>query len=145
MEPHQASPEMACLDTADRIARTAYLWLRHRDGCSGASLAPKDPSIEDRHSQLLAAGFIQELCDSLQLTMQHSLLAAYAFALLEGGNTDPLVIARILIGNRTTRQTSVIFTRGRSLAGELLCLLESPSLQDFEAAEFDRQRSPFII
>ena len=96
MKSHYIGPNLASLDAADRIARSAYLWLRQRAISCGISFALGGQLNDAHHTQLIIAGFIFELCEALKLTPQHCLLAAYAYALLDGGDADPLVIAAIL-------------------------------------------------
>lgn len=123
-----AAPDLAILDTADRIGRTAYLWLRQRTVSSGTFRSPiaplSGPLNDGRHDQLLAAGFISKLCDSLQLTTQHSVIAAYAYSLLNESNSNSLEIATILFNAHSAPLTSTVFEEGRALAVEMLGLLE---------------------
>jgi len=124
MESPYAAPDLAILDTADRIGRTAYLWLRQQAVLGDARHSPAGLPGSDRHADLLAAGFISKLCDSLQLTSQHGLLAAYAYALLDGSESNSLAIAAILFDTRTAPQTAVVFEEGRTMAGQMLNLLD---------------------
>jgi hypothetical protein len=73
---------------------------------------------------LLAAGFISKLCDSLQLTTQHSVIAAYAYSLLDESNSNSLEIATILFNAHSEPLTSTVFEEGRAMAVEMLGLLE---------------------
>jgi hypothetical protein len=144
MESHYTGPDLASLDTADRIARSAYLWLRQRAVSCGLSFA-LDGQLKDGHrTQLIIAGFIFELCDALQLTSQHCLLAAYAYVLLDGGDADPLVIATILRDAHTVPQTSVVFSEGRSMAGEMLTLLDNSEFQAVPQDGFGRYPARLI-
>jgi len=121
MKSQYAAPDLAILDTADRIARAAYLWLR-QSTVSHDTYGSLDGKCR---AQLLIAGFIFELCDTLQLTAQHSLLAAYAYALLDGSDSNSLEIAAVLSDACTMPQTSFMFEEGRSMASEMLHLLEN--------------------
>jgi hypothetical protein len=128
MQSQYAAPDLAILDTADRIARVAYLWLRQR-AVSSDACGPLNGQLDgQRRTQLLIAGFIFELCGALQLTAQHGLLAAYAYALLDGSDSNSLDIATILFDARTVPQTSIVFEEGRSMVGEMLGLLENSGL-----------------
>ena len=128
MESQYAAPDLAIIDTADRIGRAAYLWLRQRAVASGTFRSPGVPlsgSLNDgRHEQMLAAGFISKLCDTLQLTTQHGVIAAYAYSLLDGSDSNSLEIAAILYNARSTPLTSTVFEEGRTMAVEMLGLLE---------------------
>ena len=124
MESSYAEPDLAILDTTDRIARAAHLWLRQRAISSGTSYTLTGSATNQRRARLLVAGFLFELCDALELTVQQGLFAAYAYALLDGRDEHALQIAEILLDARTTLQTSMVFAEGRSLAGEMLGLLE---------------------
>ena len=48
----------------------------------------------------LAADVTAGLCDSLLLDVQHALLSAYAYALLDGGHDTALDIVRALLEQR---------------------------------------------
>jgi len=128
MESQYAVPDLAILDTADRIGRAAYLWLRQRAVSSDTSRPPtaplSGPFSNGRHEQVLAAGFISKLCDTLQLTTQHGVIAAYAYSLLDGSDSNSLEIAAILFNARSAPLTSTVFEEGRTIAGEMLGLLE---------------------
>ncbi len=124
MESSYAAPDLAILDTVDRIARAAHLWLRQRTLSSGISCTLTGSVTNQRRTRLLVAGFLFELCDALELTVQQGLFAAYAYVLLDGSDEQALQIAEILLDARTTLQTSIVFEEGRSLAGEMLGLLE---------------------
>jgi len=143
MESSYAAPDLAILDTADRIGRTAYLWLRQHAVTNDACPSFSSPLSNDRHIHFLAAGFISKLCESLQLTTQHELLAAYAYALLDGSDSNSLAIASILFDARTAPQTAVVFKEGRSIAGQMLDMLEesgyseeSPDAADWRISHF---------
>ena len=144
MESQYTGPDLACLDTADRIARSAYLWLRQRAVSGSTSFTLDGPFEDATRTQWLVAGFIFELCDNLQLTARHCLLAAYAYVLLDGSDIDPLVIAKILVDARTAPQTSRVFAEGRAMAGEMLGLLEDSGHQAARQDDFPRRAARFI-
>jgi len=129
MESLYAAPDLAIIDTADRIGRAAYLWLRQRTVSSGTFRSPiaplSGPLNDGRREQLLAAGFISKLCDTLQLTTQHGVIAAYAYSLLDGSDSNSLEIAAILFNARSAPITSTEFEEGRTMAGDMLGLLEA--------------------
>jgi hypothetical protein len=120
------------------------LWLRQRAISCGISFALGGQLNDAHHTQLIIAGFIFELCEALKLTPQHCLLAAYAYALLDGGDADPLVIAAILGDAHTIPQTSAVFTEGRSMAGEMLALLENSEFQAVPQDSSGRHPIPVI-
>jgi|GEM_PF-2221232 len=128
MKSRYVGPDLAILDTADRIARATHLWLRQHAVMHGAACPVDGSPGNERHMQWVVAGLISGLCDHLQLTAQHAALAAYAYALLDGSGSDSLEIAAILSDTRSKRRTSTVFTLGCSLACEMLALLESPGL-----------------
>ena len=144
MDSQYTGPDLACLDTADRIARSAYLWLRQRAISSDISFALDGPLKDVHRAQLLVAGFIFELCGNLQLTAQHCLLAAYAYVLLDGGDVDPLIIATILVDARTEPQTSMVFAEGRAMAGEMLGVLEDSGFQSAPQDGFGGRTARYI-
>jgi len=129
MEASYAAPDLAILDTTDRIARAAHLWLRQHAISSGTYCTIAGSVNNQRRARLLVAGFLFELCDVLELTVQQGLFAAYAYALLDGSDEPALQIAEILLDARTTQKTSIVFEEGRSLAGEMLGLLEHSGLK----------------
>ena len=113
-------PDLAILDTADRIGRTAYLWLRQQAVLFNVRHSPGGSLHDDREAHLLVAGFISGLCDSLQLTLQHGLLAAYAYALLEGSDSNSLTVAAILYDADSVPLSDSVFEQGRSMAAQML-------------------------
>lgn len=97
------------LEAADRVARAAQLWIRR--GFPGARTD-------------LVAGLIGGLCDGLALQDTHALLAAYAYALIEGETADALVTARSMPRRQSGARDGSDFREGRRAARELLALLE---------------------
>ena len=120
MEYPYDAPDRAMLDTADRIGRTAYLWLRQHAVSRDVYHSLSGPLNSDQRANLLVAGFISKLCDSLQLTLQHGLLAAYAYALLDDSDSNSLAVAAILLDASTVQLPDGVFERGRSMAGQML-------------------------
>jgi hypothetical protein len=137
MDSPYAAPDMAILDTADRIGRTAYLWLRQHAASHDACHSPASFPGKDRRAHLRAAGFISMLCDSLQLTTQHGLLAAYVYALLDDSDSNSLVIATILFEAHTVPRPDLVFEEGRSMAGEMLNLLDDSGYQQVSEDDTD--------
>ena len=117
------------IDTADRIARAAYLWLRQRAFSHGSYCTPNGTLNGERREQLFVAGFIFELCDALQLAKQHGVLAAYAYSLLAGDTKNSLEIAAILADAHSVLPTSLVFAEGRFIAGEMFGLLDNTGVK----------------
>ena len=117
MEDRVSAADIAILDTADRVGRAAYLWLRQHQALSLSGLRGRQ----------LAAGFIAELCDALELTERHSLHAAYTCALLQDKQADPLCIAEILSARHRDAETTAILEQGRVMAAAMLALIEGDS------------------
>ena len=92
---------------------------------------------------MLAAGFISKLCDTLELTAQHGLLAAYTYALLDGNNPDSLAIAVILFDARTAPQTSIEFEQGRTMAVKMLDQLKESGYATAADHHFGRREARF--
>jgi hypothetical protein len=134
MESPYAAPDLAILDTADRIGRTAHLWLRQHAVTNDAFHSLNSPFNTDRRTHLLVAGFISKLCDSLQLTLQHGLLAAYTYALLDDSDSNSLAVAAILLDASTVQLPDGVFERGRSMAGQMLDQLNDSGYSE-EAAD----------
>jgi len=128
MKLQDVDPDLAILDTADRIARATHLWLRQPAVLHGTACSVNGSLGDEPRMQWLVAGLISELCEHLQLTAQHAALAAYAYALLDGSGSDSLEIAAILSDTRSRPHTSMVFAQGCSLACEMLALLEGPGL-----------------
>ncbi len=137
MESRYTAPDLVILETAGRIARATHLWLRRRNATHGTSYILDGSFNDERRAQWLVAGFISELCENLQLTTQHAVLAAYTYALLDESWPDSMEIAAILFEARSGPQSSVVFAEGRSLVGEMLGLLEDSSLATVLEEDFD--------
>jgi len=133
MESRYSASNLAVIDTADRIARAAYLWLRQRAVSRGAHGA----LYGEHRARLFVAGFIFELCDTLELTRQHGLLAAYAYSLLDGSDLNSLEIATILAKAYTTPPVSKVFDEGRLRANEMFGLLDGCGHKAVSGGGFD--------
>jgi hypothetical protein len=107
------------LEASDRVARAAYLWIRHAD-------AVHYPGPGASARQDLVAGVIFGLCDALRLDDKHALLSAYAFFLIDGQAADALDIARSMFAGRNGPARRGAYRRGRDIARDLVGLLESP-------------------
>ena len=92
MEPTYHPLSLATLETVNRVARAAHVWIRHKQGTQ--PLIPSAASGQADHE--LAAGVISGLCDALFLDGQHALLTAYAYALLDGEDEQALNTARAM-------------------------------------------------
>lgn len=142
MEPRYAAPDLAILDTADRLGRAAHLWLCQpsvRAAAAGSSDAsPVRPSGSRGRRQFIVAGFIAELCEALDLSAHHGMLAAHTYALLDGEEVNSLEIASILLDFGATRPTAVAFGEGRLMARDMLCLLSKTGHGEPRAAGLDR-------
>ena len=101
MEPKHNSLTLATLETVNRVARAAHLWIRHK---KAATIFTSAATVKQPDHQL-AAGVISGLCDALELDGQTALLSAYAYALLEGEDEHALHTARALLeqGRATTK------------------------------------------
>lgn len=120
MESNGSVPDqLLMLETSDRVARAAYLWIRHAD--TGDHPGPGAAARQD-----LVAGVIFGLCDALCLDDKHALLSAYAFFLIDGQAADAFNIARSMFTGRKGPGTRVAYRRGRDIARDLVGLLESP-------------------
>jgi hypothetical protein len=126
MESRQALADIAILDTADRVGRATHLWLRRHD-------TPPDSAFR---AQCLAAGFIAELCEALDLSRRHAIFAAYSYALLDDEAADPLRIAELLLNCHSGHDTTAQFEQGRAMACTMLAMIESGG-GEFVAATAD--------
>lgn len=119
MESRVTVSDLAMIDAADRIARAAYLWLRQPVVQCGQDCLTNG----ERRAHWFVAGFIFSLCDALQVTRQHGLLAAYAYSLLDGGAANSMEIAAILAEAQAAPPDSGVFVEGRRMADEMFGLL----------------------
>jgi hypothetical protein len=120
-----APDQQVALEAADRVARAAYLWIRHAD--TGDNAATGSAARQD-----LVAGVIFGLCDALRLNETHALLSAYAFFLIDGQAADAFTIARSMFDGRAHRGQRVAYRQGRDIARDLVGLLEMPDLAGAE-------------
>ncbi|MDH3978065.1 MAG: hypothetical protein OEU86_06075 [Gammaproteobacteria bacterium] len=117
--------DQGALDAADRVARAAYLWLRHQQLTGGLSV-----SASSSDGALMVAGVLIQLCDSLNLTAQQVLLAAWAYGWLDENGEGSLQIVRAVEVVRSSEQESAAYQAGRVTAGGLLKLLNDPGYED---------------
>ncbi|MFW2405464.1 MAG: hypothetical protein ACN4GT_11915, partial [Gammaproteobacteria bacterium] len=85
-----ASDHQRLLEAADRVARAAYLWIRHGN-------AVRYPSQGQTVRQDVVAGLIFGLCNALELDDRHALMSAYAYALIDGDAADALIMAQSMV------------------------------------------------
>ncbi len=120
MEPtSRLTDQQRVLEAADRVARAAYLWVRHGDGVGFASDARAG-----RHD--IVAGIILGLCTALDLDQRHALLSAYAYALIDGDAGEALVVARSMLRTRDEEPNRSDYRQGLREASNLLALLAAP-------------------
>ncbi|MGI9343810.1 MAG: hypothetical protein ACR2QV_13310 [Gammaproteobacteria bacterium] len=120
MESHGSVPDQQLmLEASDRVARAAFLWIRHAD-------AVDHPAPGAMARQDLVAGVIFGLCDALRLDDKHALLSAYAFFLIDGQAAKAFDIARSMFSGRNSPGSRVAYRRGRDIARDLVGLLEAP-------------------
>lgn len=120
MEPTYHPLSLATLETVNRVARAAHLWIRHKQAIR--PLTPP-PATEQTHNEL-AAGVISGVCDALALDGQHALLAAYAYALLDGEDGQALNTARALSTQYRTVAEAAAFRDGKLTALEIIAVVQ---------------------
>jgi hypothetical protein len=120
MEPTYHPLSLATLETVNRVARAAYLWIRHKQ-----AIQPCIPTATtgQTHNEL-AAGIISGVCDALALDGQHALLAAYAYALLDGEDEQALNTASALSTPNRTVAEAAAFRDGKLAALELIAVVQ---------------------
>jgi hypothetical protein len=120
MEPKYHALSLVTLETVNRVARAAHLWIRHKQ-----TIRPftPPPAIEQTHNEL-AAGVISGVCDALALDGQHALLAAYAYALLDGEDVQALSTARALSSQHRTVAEAAAFRDGKLTALEIIAVVQ---------------------
>lgn len=120
MEPPHDALNLATLETVNRVARAALLWIRHRRAGSAFIAAATTPEAERE----LAAGVLAGLCEALHLDGQHALLSAYVYALLNGDNDMALDTARTLVDQRNSVALASAYRDGKSMALEIIAVAE---------------------
>lgn len=120
MEPKNDALNLATLETVNRVARAAHLWIRHKQALSPFMSATT--GLQTNYE--LAAGVISGLCDALLLDGQHALLSAYAYSLLDGENETVLHTARALLEQRRSSAEAVAYRDGRLAALEIISAVE---------------------
>ncbi|NND36740.1 MAG: hypothetical protein HKN81_06340 [Gammaproteobacteria bacterium] len=108
------------LEAADRVARAAYLWIRHGN-------AVRYPSQERDVRQDVVAGLIFGLCNALELDDRHALMSAYAYALIDGDAADALIMAQSMVRRRDDDRYRSAYQRGLTAANDLVDLIGAPA------------------
>lgn len=111
---------LATLETINRVARAAHLWIRHKQ--LAQTFVPVGVAAQ-AHPQL-AAGIISGLCDALLLDDQVALLSAYAYALLDGEDEQALNTARALLKQHRTAAEAVAFRDGTMAALDIIAVVQ---------------------
>lgn len=120
MEQTYHALSLATLETVNRVARAAHLWIRHNQ--LAQTFAPVG-AAGHAHPEL-AAGVISGLCDALLLDGQVALLSAYAYALLDGEDEQALNTARALLKQRRTAAEAVAFRDGTLAALDIIAVVQ---------------------
>jgi len=107
------------LEAADRVARAAYLWIRHGN-------AVRYPSQEQGIRQDVVAGLIFGLCNALELDDRHALMSAYAYALIDGDAADALLMAQSMVRRRDDERYRSAYHHGLTAANDLVELIGAP-------------------
>ncbi len=117
-EPRAAG--LADLETVDRVARAAHLWVRHN--VSAGQVHPASGAANTRYP--LAAGVISGLCEVFELDSRCSLLAAYAYALLDGESDQVMGVAYSLARLPRDSGSRTAFNAGRAMAVDMIAVLK---------------------
>jgi hypothetical protein len=104
------------LETVDAVARSAHLWIRWLDKLD------KRPADE---RQALLGGLVSGLCDLMELDPGVRELAAYAAALLEQGDAEPLKRAREMVAHPDGPRLRAVYQRGRYEAHAIVLMLRN--------------------
>ncbi len=108
--------EQPTLDTVDAVARSAHLWIRWQGGL--------DPLRADER-QALTGGLLSGLCDLMELDPRVQELAAYAVALLEQCDAEPLKRARQMVARPDDPRLRAVHQRGRYEAHGIVQMLRA--------------------
>ena len=118
-DPIDAIDNQRLLEAADRVARAAYLWMRHGH-------VRQVPYSGQRMRQDVIAGLIVGLCNALELDDRHALMSAYAFALIDGDAADALPIAQSMVRRRDDERFRAAYQDGLTAADDLVALISAP-------------------
>jgi hypothetical protein len=132
MEPTYHPLSLATLETVNRVARAAHLWIRHKQAIRPFT---PSPATELTHNEL-AAGVISGVCDALALDGQHALLAAYAYALLDGEDEQALNTARALLSQHRTVAEAAAYRDGKLTALEIIAVVQFELPADVPSVDF---------
>ena len=121
MDPvHRDRQQQQVLEVSDRVARAAYIWIRH--GNAVAVPVSGSAARED-----LVAGILCGLCRALELDKRHALMSAYIYALIDGEVSEALLTARSMCdGERDASLDQVSYQAGLRAARDLVLLIEPP-------------------
>lgn len=111
------------LDAADRIARAAYLWIRHMRLSGSLRLLPG--SDDDA---LLAAGLLSELCRLMDQSARQRLLAAWAYGWLDHAASEngAMTVVRAFEQVAVPQTDLSAYLTGQGYARDLLNLINDP-------------------
>lgn len=124
MEPtSRLTDQQQVLEAADRVARAAYLWVRHGNAIAFPSAVAADGDD-------VVAGIISGLCTALELDERHVLLSAYAYALIDGHAGEALVVARSMLGRSDEEPARSGYRQGLRAASDLVALVAVPDFPD---------------
>jgi len=119
-----APDQQQLLQAADRVARAAYLWIRHGNAVRYPSTGAASDGQGTR--QDVVAGVIFGLCSALDLDERHALLSAYAYALIDGDAADALVMAQSMLRRRDDERYQSAYRHGLTAADDLVALIAAP-------------------
>jgi len=120
MKSEPREPGLADLEAVDRVARAAHLWVRHN--VSAGQIRPASDAADTRCP--LAAGVISGLCEVFERDSRCSLLAAYAYALLDGESDHVMGVAYSLVRLPRDSGSRAAFNAGRAMAVDMIAVLE---------------------
>lgn len=104
------------LETVNAVARSAHLWIRW---LGGLDQLPAD------ERQALTGGLLSGLCDLMELDPRVQELAAYAVALLEQGDAEPVESARQMMAHPDSARLRAVYQRGRYEAHGIVLMLRT--------------------
>jgi hypothetical protein len=125
MDPvHRDHQQQEVLEVSDRVARAAYIWIRHGNGLTV-------PASGSGAREDLVAGILCGLCRALELDKRHALLSAYIYSLIDGDISEALLTARSMCdGKRTGTLNQTAYQTGVRAANDLVALIEPPRAND---------------
>ena len=117
--PLSSAASLTALNTVDRLARAADLWVRHGSTAGHFGSIARN-SVSRRE---LAAGILFGLCDAFGLDEGHLVFTFYVYSLLTNDGEPAMESAQHLLTLSAGSRRSEVFRRGVAEADALMAVL----------------------